>query len=268
MAGYAAELGFDGVDLTVRDGGHVLPERIADDLPKVAEIVRKAGISMPMITAGIVDAHSPHAEAIVRAMAALDIRYYRWGGLRYKEGKSIPDQLAEFKPRVKELAALNRQYKVCAMYHTHSGIGQVGASQWDLWWLLKDFDPQWVSFNYDIGHATVEGGSGGWIHSARLAAPYMRGVAVKDFRWEKNAKGEWRPEWTPVGDGMVNFRQFFRMLKEARFQGPLQVHCEYEGLGGANSGRRELTIPKENVLAQLRKDLTALREILKETQLA
>ena len=54
-------------------------------------------------------------------------------------------------------------------------LAQVGASMWDLYLLLKDFDTESVSANYDIGHATVEGGYGGWIHSARLLMPYMRG---------------------------------------------------------------------------------------------
>ncbi len=66
MAETAAELGFDGIDLTVREGGHVQPERVKEDLPKVARIVRKAGLDIPMITAGIVDIHSPHAEDIIR----------------------------------------------------------------------------------------------------------------------------------------------------------------------------------------------------------
>src|SRR5687768_12413035 len=41
------DAGFDGVDLTVRTGGHVLPER-ADDLPKAIEAIKAAGVSVPM----------------------------------------------------------------------------------------------------------------------------------------------------------------------------------------------------------------------------
>ena len=33
------DTGFDGVDLTVRPGGHVLPERAADDLPRAIEAI-------------------------------------------------------------------------------------------------------------------------------------------------------------------------------------------------------------------------------------
>ena len=34
------DAGFDGVDLTVRPKGHVLPERVAEDLPRAYEAAR------------------------------------------------------------------------------------------------------------------------------------------------------------------------------------------------------------------------------------
>ena len=79
MAAFAKSAGFDGVDLTVRSGGHVLPERVADDLPRAVEAIRKAGLEAPMITAGIVDASSPHAEAILAAASGLGIPRYKVG---------------------------------------------------------------------------------------------------------------------------------------------------------------------------------------------
>ncbi len=267
MAGMAAAIGFDGIDLTVREGGHVEPERVAAELPRAVETIRAAGLEAPMITAGIVDTESPHAEAIVKTAAALGIRYYRWGGFRYRDGGNITGQLEGLKPRVKALADLNRQYKVCAMYHTHSGVGQVGASIWDLWWLLKDFDPHAVGFNLDIGHATVEGGFGGWIHSTRLAAPWLRGTAIKDFRWGQNARGEWAPQWCGLGEGMVNFRRYFAMLKQIGFHGPLQLHFEYPELGDAHAGRKVSSIPKEKFVSILHRDLDRLKGWLREAQL-
>jgi L-ribulose-5-phosphate 3-epimerase len=79
MAETAKELGSDGLDVTVRQGGHVEPSRVQEDLPKVAKIVRAAGLEIPMITAGIVDANSPDAEAIIRTAAEAGISRYRWG---------------------------------------------------------------------------------------------------------------------------------------------------------------------------------------------
>src|SRR5215469_1451544 len=96
MAAIAKEVGFDGIDLTVRAGGHVLPERVEEDLPKAAEDIRKAGLELPMITAEIVDVSSPYAEAILKTASRLGIRHYLWGGFVYSAATGLPDQLAEF----------------------------------------------------------------------------------------------------------------------------------------------------------------------------
>ena len=117
----------------------------------------------------------------------------------------IARQLEEMKPRVAKLAALNSRYQADAMYHTHSGIGLVGASIWDLYIVLKDFDPQAVGVNYDIGHATIEGGFGGWINSFRITGPHLRGIAVKDFLWEKDKQG-WKADFKPLGRGWCTCR--------------------------------------------------------------
>ena len=133
--------------------------------------------------------------------------------------------------------------------------------------MLKDLDPQAVGVNYDVGHATVEGGFGGWINSFRITGPHLRGVAVKDFLWVKDARGAWKAEWTPLGKGMVHLTQFFGMLAAARFSGPLQLHFEYP-LGGADGGKSTLTIPREEVTGAMKRDLQQLRTWLKETALA
>jgi sugar phosphate isomerase/epimerase len=268
MSEICAGIGYQAIDLTVRPGGHVLPERAADDLPKAAEAIRKAGLKLGMITSDIVDVTTPHAATVLKTLAALGVRHYRWGGFRYKETPSIPDQLAEFKPKVKDLAALNRDLKVTAMYHTHSGVNQVGASMWDLYYLLSGFEATAVSANYDIGHATVEGGYGGWIHSSRLLMPYMQGVAVKDFKWKQNAKGQWVPGWCALGQGMVNFKQFFSMLKAAKFAGPVQLHMEYDELGGADKGSKTFTIPRQQLLSIYKRDIDTLKRMLVEGGLA
>lgn len=55
MVQTAADIGFDGVDLTVRPGGHVWPERVEEDLPKAVQAVRAAGLDVPMITTAVTD---------------------------------------------------------------------------------------------------------------------------------------------------------------------------------------------------------------------
>jgi sugar phosphate isomerase/epimerase len=262
LASGAAEIGFDGIDLAVRKGGHVEPERVRQDLPKLVAAIRSHGLEVPMLTTDIADADSPHAEDILKAMSELGIHHYRWGSFRYDADRPIAKQLDDLKPRVAKLAALNTRYQAGAMYHTHSGIGLVGASIWDLYLVLKDFDPQAVGVNYDIGHATIEGGFGGWINSLRITGPHLRGVAVKDFLWEKDKRG-WKANFKPLGTGMVHLPQFFGMLAASHFSGPLQLHFEYP-LGGADNGKTSITMPKEEVFAAMKRDLLQLRGYLKD----
>jgi sugar phosphate isomerase/epimerase len=264
MTDLCSKLGYDGIDLTVRDGGHVLPARVEEDLPKAVEIIHKGGLTTPMVTSGIIDARTPDAERVIRTLASLGIRIYRWGGFVYDLKRDLPQQIAGFRERVKDLAALNKQYGVCAIYHTHSGEGQVGASCWDLHLLLEGFDINSVAVNYDIAHATVEGGLGGWVHSWRLLLPRVRGVAVKDFFWERAADGKWQVRWCPLGKGMVDYMRFMPMLKASGFHGPLQLHMEHPELGGANDGKRELTVSKDALVAEMRRDMEALKGMLRQ----
>src|ERR1700744_4430977 len=48
LAKGAAEIGFDGVDLTVRKGGHVGPDRVRQDLPPLVSILHRHGLETPM----------------------------------------------------------------------------------------------------------------------------------------------------------------------------------------------------------------------------
>ena len=257
LADALLEIGADAADLSLRKGGHVEPARVAADLPRLMRAFEKRGISLPIATTDIVDASSPYADAVLGTLASLGVRYYRWGGFKFDPLVSVIDQIEALKPRVKKLAELNEKYGMCAVYHTHSGLHQIGAAIWDLHLLLKDFDPKYVAVNYDIGHATVEGGFGGWVESLNVTGRYLRGVALKDVFWNKGPKG-WRAEWCPVGEGMVRFDQFFATLKRVGFEGPMQVHYEYP-LGGAENGSRQITIPKEQVIAAMKRDIDKLR---------
>jgi sugar phosphate isomerase/epimerase len=248
MARAATDLGFDAVDITVRKGGHVEPARVAADLPPLVAAIRRRGLEVPMVTTDIVDAETPFAEDVLRTASGLGIRHYRFGGFRYAADQPYPAQLEAFRSRLAKLALLNGKYQTCAMYHTHSGAGLVGASIWDLYLIMRDLDPARMGVNFDVAHATVEGGLGGWINSFRITGPHVRGIAVKDFVWGKNSHGQWDALWTPLGEGMVRWPQFWEMVAQSGFDGPLQVHFEYE-LGPS----------REATYAAMKRDLATLR---------
>jgi len=286
VAKAVVEMGYDGLDITVRPyPGHVDPARVATDLPPFVKVIRDHGLTVSTITCPITDADSPNAERILETAAKLGIHNYWWGTFRYDQAKPVMPQLDALKPRVEKLAALNARYGMRAMYHNYSGPGTVSAAIWDMLHVLRDFDPRWVGFHFDIGHATIAGGNNTWALNMRAAGPYVAGLSIKDQLLERvepgaRADGEgapppdapagprgprsdgppypWRVRYTPLGEGSVNLPLLAQVLKEIGFSGPVEIQAEYPN-GGAESARDKLTLPREQVLGAMKKDLQVLK---------
>jgi sugar phosphate isomerase/epimerase len=267
------EMGFDGVDITVRPyPGHVDPTRVEQDLPPFVNAIRKHGVLVREIACPIMDADSPNAEQILQTASSLGITHY-WGApFRYTQDKPIMRQLDDLKPRIAKLVALNAKYKMTAMYHTNEGSNSVGAAIWDLLYVLKNFDPAQVGFHYDLGHMTIGGGNGTWALNLRAAGPYVTAVAVKDSVLEVNPSGNpsgngrgrgampngWGIRQVPLGTGMINLPELATILKEIAFSGPFEIQAEYPN-GGAESAQDKITLPRAQVLGAMKRDLIALR---------
>lgn len=260
MAKVSAEIGFDGVDLTVRHNGHVEPERVAEELPKAVKAVEQAGLKVYMLTTDITSADQAHTETILKTAARLGIKYYRMGWLKYEDNVSIEHNLENFKAIFGKLAALNKKYQLHGAYQNHAG-SNLGSAIWDLWMVIKDIDPQWLGCQYDIRHATIEGANS-WPVALKLIHTHIRTLDIKDFHWV-NKDGKWQVENVPLGTGMIDFKQYFKLLQSYRITAPISMHYEYP-LGGADSGARSLSIPKEKVLEAMQKDLSTLRKWLNE----
>ena len=264
MAETAAELGLTGLDLTVRPGGHVLPERVKDDLPRAVEAMRAAGLEINMMTTRINNPDDPHTVPILETAARLGFHYYRMAYFRYDSKKPIPAQLDQLKPVCRDLAALNRQYQLHGVYQNHAGSRYVGATIWDLWTLLQGIDPQDLGCQFDIRHTVVEGGQS-WPTLFRLIARHVTSLVAKDFYWHKSEKG-WRALNCPLGEGMVDFPAYLEQVKQSGVTGPVSLHLEHD-LGGAEHGHRQLKITKTEVLKRMRQDISVLHRLLADAGL-
>ncbi|MDX1283807.1 MAG: TIM barrel protein [Draconibacterium sp.] len=257
MAEVLARNGFDGADLTVRPGGQVLPENVKKDLPKAYSALRKAGIGTDMIVTKISDPDHPDTKPILKTMADIGIRFYRMGYMNYDNKKTMPQNLDTLKRTMKKLEKLNRTYGVTAEYQNHSG-SRVGGPVWDLYHLLQDCDPKYMGVQYDVRHGTVEGGMS-WPLGMKLVAPWIHTTDIKDFIWNKNEKGQWKVKNVPLGEGMVDFKKYFELYKALKIKGPVSIHYEYD-LGGAEHGKKEITMSLAEIEKYLQNDLKFLKD--------
>lgn len=257
-----AEAGYSGVDFSVRPGGHVLPEKVQDDLPRAVEAAKKAGLKVEMITTAITSAKTPHAEAILRTAAKLGVKVYRYGYLDYDVKLGVWESLQKHKVTMKELASLNQSAGIHGAMQNHSGA-RVGAAVWDLYELVRDLDPRWSGVQYDIRHAIAEGGQS-WSLALRLLAPWIRCTDLKDFKWDQKP-GKATIENVPIGEGIVPMDAYFKLVGELNIGGPISVHLEYPPF------ERAPEIPPAQkrplFLAGMKKDYAALKAHLTKYQL-
>ena len=225
LADFALKSRWDGVDLTVRKGGHITPDSVEKTLPAFVKTLRNAGLQVDMITTDIRDTTSPQNKSVLQTAAELGIRYYRLAYWTYDASIPVIKQLDQIKREVELIAKTNRQLKLTAGYQNHSGEKYIGASIWDAWYLLKDTDPSEVSMFFDIGHAVIEGGLS-WPNDWRLVRSHVSAIYAKDFEW-KQTNGSSRPAWCAYGQGIVP-KRFYQILKEAGWSGPVSLHHEYD----------------------------------------
>jgi len=243
-----AALGFDGIEGAVRPGGHVVPERVEEDLPKLIGALKAEGLVLSVMTSAINEVSAEQqTEKVLRTAASLGVKRFRMGYYKYDLKRPVRPQLDEFRPRLKDLVSLSREIGIKPVYQNHSGRDYFGGPVWDLCEVLADYDPAHVGVAFDIGHATVEGAKAWPLHFASVL-PHLDTVYIKEPSWQNNTLG-----WGPVGEGAVD-KGFYKVLKESGFRGTVSLHVEYLGHGDA------ALVPA--VLKAIEKDFATLRSSL------
>lgn len=254
-------IGFDGVDLTVRPGGHVVPDRVANDLPEAVKAIRGEGLTVPMITTAITRADEPHAEATLAAAAALGIRRAKLGYWNAPVG-GLAAAIERARGSLDGLERLAESTHTMLGIHNHSGVGYVNCQPLTVLSLLRDRNPEHVAAYFDPGHAAVEGGDGGWRQGLELLAPKIKLLAVKDFGWKTTPgrpKVTWHSQLVPLRDGLVAWSEVFKVLAPPRFDGPVSLHSEYKG----SHSWKELST--DELIAQTAADLAFLKGLIART---
>ena len=242
MAAAIADAGFDGVEVTARQKeAYIHPDRAADELPRLKEALEKRNLEITILTTDILRADEPHAESMLRSAASLGIKRYRLGFFQYDLTKPILPQLAELKPVIHDIAAMNREIGIAGMWQNHSGAKMVGATIWDMHSLIKDYPVSEIGCVFNIRHAAVEAGEA-WPVYYDLINPHINAMSAKDFRWEGR-----KSVHVPLGKGNVD-PMFFKTLHKSDFRGPISVHVEYLSKESAQAN-----------LAALKRDFDTLR---------
>jgi sugar phosphate isomerase/epimerase len=262
LAKDAKSAGFGGIDLTVRGGGHVMPQRAAEDLPKAVAAIRAKGLEVPMLTTELVRGDDPTAAPILSTAAKLGIPFIKPGYYHYKF-VDVRKELAEAGNQFRGLVKVAEKHGVQIGFHNHAGY--IGGQTWDIAPLMDTLSPKSVGYYYDLENATAEGAAQGWKIAASLVMPRMKMMAVKDLYFKKTETKGWREITCPLGEGMCKYKELLRMAAVGGFHGPITLHIEYQIPGVSDDQGIALSRDKDDeVMAAAQRDLETLKPLLRQ----
>ena len=248
-----AAAGADGIQWTVRKGGHATPENVATELPRLVKIAASRGLKCESICTGIVEGDDAESVKIAKVAAGCGIRQFRVGYYFYDEKReTFAQSMERFKRSFASLAQLGEKTGVKAAYQNHSTWGPAifGGVVWDIYECLRDLDPHWIGIEYDPMHAYFETYES-WRHGFDLVAPWISSIDLKDFPYKMSAKNPkmMAKDMVAAGEGVVPWGEV-RDRVAANGVDPLYiVHFEYD-------------FDKTDLAGTVRKEISAFRGAL------
>ncbi len=229
LADAVVQTGADGIEATIRKGGHITPESAADEVPKMSQALKARGKSILIAATSIAKADDPDTFATLKAIKAAGITHYRMAHYRLDLQQPLLKQVRQYAAQARELAALNKEMGIQGLYQNHSGSspaqGYLGALGWDLALMLEDIDPAQLGIAFDTRHLRMDTGSS-WHTALAACRPHIRSIYCKDGLWFGDRGDQYKD--VPLDTGFVN-QKVFDAIRQGLPPVPLCIHMEWLG---------------------------------------
>ena len=206
---------------------------------RAIESVRGADLEVPMISTNITVPNDPTVYPILAITGHTQVHLYRTGFWPWGYMADLARRTTEIHANLISLMSIGKQYEMIAMIPNRAG-GYFGESVWDANTIVSALDPNLIGYYFDPSQTVA------WEQALLLARPRLRAVAVQDYYFEKSGKS-WARKACPLGEGMVDWDLFFRMLAQFRFTGPLSIHYEYQQQDSLSALTKDLEFVRKHI---------------------
>ena len=215
-------MGFEGVELPVRPGFQVEPERADRDLPSAARQLADAGVTIRSVA-------SAADELTIMACADAGVPLLRiMAPIRTDESYAAAEE--RYRREFDALLPVLDRTGVTLGVQNHAGRQVANAI--GLRSLIGSYDPRHVAAVWDAGHEALAGSEPElaidtiWSH--------LRVVNLKNAIWVQTAEAgaanaEWSPYWTSGGLGLSPWPQVAAELQRRSYAGTVCLTAEYSG---------------------------------------
>ena len=217
-----AKMGFDGIEATIRKGGHIEQKNAEKEVPKMVADLAKNDQKAHLVATRISEI-TPENEKFLKVLKAHGITRYRTDYYRYDLERDMLPQVEEHAKKARELAAWNRENGMQAIYQLHSGAKLLGGLSWDLALLLKDIDPKEIGIGFDLRHVRTDSGLS-YRAAAQVIRKHTQAIYVKDARWGGERSNKLKS--VPLDTGFVD-QKTFDDARKGQDPMPISLHMEW-----------------------------------------
>ena len=230
------DVGYDGVEWRVTDqdrspdgapgfwAGNRCTWPLAsfvEDAPRIRGLTEGAGLAMPAVGTYVGCGDPAAVERAMRGAALLGAPALRVNVPRYDGSTGYVRLRERSLAEYREVAALARAHGVRALVEIHHGSLLPSASAAAAF--LEGFDPRDVGAIHDAGNMVHEGHEQ-YRLGLEILGPYLAHVHLKNARWRAggaraDGSREWRAEWAPLTEGVVDVAALFRALRQVGYDG-------------------------------------------------
>ncbi len=225
LARHIKDLGFDGVELPVRDNFQVIPEKASRGLPEAAKIFEDNGVKIRSVAGPTnvetIEACGKAGVPILRVMARIDmsIGYFECERRIRKEYDALLPALQDHGVTI---GVQNH-----ADYFVGSAIG--------LMHLIKGYDPKLVGAVLDPAHCGLDGEPDDM--AIDIVWSHLVLVNLKSAFWKRSTGPEaedveWKKHWTTGRHGLTSWPKVAAELKKREYKGDYCLTAEYSDPSG------------------------------------
>jgi len=258
LAEAARGSGFDAVDLVVREGYWVTPDRFVEEAPAFVKSMQRSSLKVEFATTGFSPEMLAQDDTPLKVMSDVGIRSFRMSYFSYNEQEHLFTQMEKARALMHQMAELCAKYKLKAVYQIHHGDRMLIHHSYAALSLVEGLPSDYVGIMPDPGNQFHEGNDN-WRRAILSLGSYLAGMGIKDAQYVYNPEGRtapnkgWSKQWTPCQDGVTNWHVIAKALHEAKFQGVLNFQPFY------HSSNLDLLIPA------LREEVAYIKSIMRET---
>ena len=227
---YLTGLGYDGVDLPVRDGYHLNPRNVRKTLPAAVKTWSEMGLSCEIISTetDLIDPLNPDSTIIYEAAAEAGVPLIKIGFFRHNSGDDYWENVSAARRALEGFVRLSERTGVKTVYQTHSG-NCLGSNCAGIMHLLGGLDATWIGAHIDGGHIAINGED--IEMGLAMCRKYLTVIEAKDARHvpdkRPNAPAPYGPAFVFLGQGAAHWPRLLKTVKQWGFDGPITVHTEY-----------------------------------------